>query len=131
MRGRGEHIRAVLSDVIGTTNRGEHRGLYIKDAPCLETNGNGWNRGSAKLLKQKAGDRDRTGNVQLPKELAFQDRVPTENQNPVPCVRAVVRHAACIVVHIVLDRYPCTGVQISACGKPGLPVCALPQQYLS
>jgi hypothetical protein len=33
---------------------------------------------------------DQIQNVHLPKELAFQDRVPTENQNPVPCVRAVV-----------------------------------------
>ena len=86
---------------------------------------------NGKALNRTAREADQIHYCQLPKELAFQDRVPTENQNPVPCVRAVVRHAACIAVHIVLDRYPCIGVQISACGKPGLPVCALPQQCLS
>ena len=33
----------------------------------LETNGNGRNRGTVKLLKLKAGDLDRTGGVQLAK----------------------------------------------------------------
>src|SRR5262245_50656194 len=68
---------------------------------------------------------------QLPKELGFQGRVPTENQNLVPCARAVVEDVACIVVHIVVDRYRCTRVQISACGKRRQLVCALLQRCLS
>jgi transposase len=67
----------------------------------------------------------------VPKELGFQGRVPTENQNLVPCARAVVEDVPCIVVHIVLDRYPCTRVQTSACGKPGQLVCGLLQRCLS
>ena len=40
----------------------------IKDAGItLETNGNGRNRNKAKLLNLRAGDRDRTGDVQLGK----------------------------------------------------------------
>src|SRR5207248_4685433 len=57
---------------------------------------------NGKALNRTARTADQIHYCQLPKELAFQDRVPTENQNPVPCARAVVRHAACIVVHIVL-----------------------------
>jgi hypothetical protein len=38
---------------------------YIKDAGIiLEINGNGRNRNKAKLLNLRAGDRDRTGDVQ-------------------------------------------------------------------
>ena len=44
--------------------------IYLK-MPCktnlLETNGNGGNDNAAKSLKPKAGDRDRTGDVQLGK----------------------------------------------------------------
>src|SRR5215468_2474817 len=62
---------------------------------------------------------------QLPKELGFQERAPAENPTHVPCARAVLEDVADIVAHIVLDRYPCSGVQTSACGTLGQRVCEL------
>src|SRR5262249_42268705 len=93
-----------------------------------------WKRGmwfARKALIRTEGGAERNLDAQLPKELGFQGRVPTENQNLVPCARAVVEDVACIVVHIVLDRYRCTRVQTSACGKPGQLVCGLLQRCLS
>src|SRR5215813_6543365 len=43
-----------------------------------------------KALVLKATVADVIHYCQLPKELGFQGRVPTENQNLVPCARAVV-----------------------------------------
>src|SRR5262249_57775415 len=65
------------------------------------------------------------------KEVGFQERAPAENPTHGPCARAVLEDVADIVAHVVLDRYPCSGVQTSACGIPGQRVCELPQRCLS